>query len=250
MPLRRFADLTDLQAQALDWLDQTANCRIHQTTGQLPKERFKQRRLRPLPKLVSVPLETAHPLVHTDFSIKFDGNSYTVPYWTIGKKLILKADQHTLWIYHKQKELCSYPRCWERKRRIENIAHVEQVKKLKRKHWENREHRLFAALGDEFREFLEKLPQSGGSIKKQLSKLLDLKDQYGAQSLSWAVLKALQHKAYGADYVENILHQKMNPKNQHPPVQLKNEALNRIRLSEPTLNDYDAIILKRRKKND
>ena len=197
-----------------------------------------------------MPLETANPLVHKDFAIKFDGNSYTVPYWTIGKELTLKADQQTLWIYHEQKQLCSYPRCWERKQRIENIAHVEQVKKLKRKQWESKEHRLFAALGDEFREFLEKLPQSGGSIKKQILQLLHLKDQYGTKSLSWAILKALQHKAHGADYVENILYQEITPKNQHPPVQLKNEALNRIRLSEPSLNDYDAIAFKRRKKND
>ncbi len=250
MPLRNYADLTDIQTQVLDWLDQVANVRVHQTTGEVPKERFLRVKLRPLPTLIKVPLETENPLVHKDFAIKFDGNSYTTPPWAIGKKLTLKADQHTLWIYHQDKQICSYPRCWERKRRVENPAHIEQVKKLRRKQWETKELSLFASLGEEFREFLQMLPKSNRSIKKQVLTLLDLKDQYGVKSLSWAILKALRHRAYGADYVENILYQEMIPISQHPPVQLKNDALNRIRLSEPTLNDYDAIILKRRKKDD
>jgi len=250
MPLRTFDDLTGIQTQVLEWLDQVANVRIHQTTGMIPKERFGTVQLKPIPPLIKMPLETENPLVHKDFAIKFDGNSYTTPPWTIGKKLTLKADQHTLWIYHRNKKICAYPRCWERKRRIENPSHIEQVKKLRRKQWQSKELSLFSALGEEFRSFLEMLPKSNQSLKKQVVTLLDLKDQYGTQSLSWAILKALRHKAYGADYIENILNQEMIPITSHCPVQLKNEALNRIRLSEPTLNDYDAIALKRRKKDD
>jgi len=249
MPLREFNDLTDLQTQVLDWLDQVANVRIHQTTGESPKERFESVEMRPLPPQVTEPLETNTPLVHKDFAIKFDGNSYTTPPWTIGKKLTLKADQHTIWIYRDERQICSYPRCWERKKRIENPTHVEQVKKLKRRQWESKEIALFASLGEEFREYLEVLPNSNLSLKKQVLDLLNLKDQYGVNSLSWAILKALRFKAYGADYIENILNQEMIPINNHSPVKLKKEALNRIRLSEPSLNDYDAIALKRRKKS-
>ena len=247
MPLREYKDLDDLQTQVLDWLDQIANVRIHQTTGERPIERFKSAGLKPLPPLVIEPKETSNPLVHKDFSIKFDGNSYTTPPWTIGRTLTLKANQHTIWIYHKNKQICSYPRCWERKKRIENPTHAEQVKKLKRRQWQSKEISTFASLGEEFRQYLEVLPNSNASLKKQVSKLLNLKDQYGAQSLSWAILKALRFKAFGADYIENILNQEMIPINDHPPVKLKNEALNRIRLSEPSLIDYDSIALKRRK---
>ncbi len=77
-----------------------------------------------------------------------------------------------------------------------------------------------------------------------------LKDEYGAPSLIYAIKRALQFKAYGADYVENILYQEMTPKKTHPPVRLKNDALNRIRLSEPMLADYDAFILKRRRNDN
>ncbi len=61
-----------------------------------------------------------------------------------------------------------------------------------------------------------------------------------------ALKRAMIHKAYGAHYVENILHQEKSPKQDHPPVQLKRQDLNRIRLEEPLLAEYDAYILKRK----
>jgi hypothetical protein len=206
--------------------------------------------LRELPSLMSKPLESETPTVQKDFAVKFDANTYSTPPWTVGKAVTVKADQQTIWVYYKDKQICTYPRCWERKQRIETQAHVDQVKLLKRRQWESKEMAHFAFLGDEFREYLEKLPKSNQSLKKQISRLLSLKDQYGVASLSWAILKALRYKAYGADYIENILNQEMIPIHQHPPVKLRNEALNRIRLSEPMLTDYDAIVLKRRKRDE
>ncbi|MDX1709267.1 MAG: IS21 family transposase, partial [Desulfobacterales bacterium] len=51
-PLRSFADLGDVQGQLRTWLDTVANVRLHQTTGQRPKDRFADVHLRPLPKLL------------------------------------------------------------------------------------------------------------------------------------------------------------------------------------------------------
>jgi len=250
IPLNTFKDLKDYQSKVMEWLDRFANLRVHQTTGEIPKQRFITVPLRPLPDLLPDTRESYSLTVHKDFAVKVDTNSYTTPPWTIGKKLTLKADQYTIWIYHKDKLIISYPRCWERKKRIETEAHVEQVKKLQRKHWESKEIKAFASLGEEFREYLTQLPASNQPLKRQVVLLLSLKDQYGVKSLSWAIMKALKHGAYGADYIENILYQEMIPINQHAPVKLKNEALNRIRLTEPTLSDYDAIALKRRKYRD
>lgn len=250
MPLREFKDLEEINAQVLFWLEKTANVREHHGTGEVPRQRFAMVELRKLPELMPEPYECHTLMVHKDFAVRFDTNTYTVPPWAIGKKLTLKADQQRIWIYNKNKQVVSYTRCWQRKQRIETEAHVEQVKKLQRKNWQTKEIACFASLGEEFRQYLELLPASNLPLKKQVLMLLDLKDQYGVQSLSVAIMKAMKHKAYGADYIENILYQEMIPQNQHPPVKLKNEALNRIRLTEPTLTDYDAIALKKRKKYD
>ncbi|MBW2570076.1 MAG: IS21 family transposase [Deltaproteobacteria bacterium] len=249
-PLRSFTDLRDVQAQVIEWLDTVANVRIHQTTGQRPIDRFSGVTPRELPELLPDCRETCQLLVHKDFALRFDANSYTTPPWTIGKRLTIKADQTTVTIYHRQKPVATHNRCWERKRRIEIPSHTEQVKKMKKRLWENREISLFASLGKEARDYLEYLAGARQPIKKNVSRLLSLKDEYGALSLIHAIKKAIDHKAYGADYIENILYQEMTPKNHHQPVKLKDQALNHIRLAEPSLAEYDAYILKRRHNDD
>ena len=61
--------------------------------------------------------------------------------------------------------------------------------------------------------------------------------------------KALAYHATGADYIENILYQEMTPQHYHLPVRLKDQDLDRIRLTEPLLAEYDAYI-KRRNNSD
>ncbi len=249
-PLRSFIDLKDVQTQAIEWINTVANVRIHQTTGQRPKDRFNEITLRALPELLPDARETSEFLVHNDFAVRFDGNTYTTPPWCIGKKLTLKADHTTVTIYHQQKLIATHQRCWKRKERIELPSHREQVKKMKKKLWQDKQIAAFSSLGQQARDYLEALLKARQPIKKNVSRLLSLKDEYGPQSLIYAIQKALDHKAYGADYIENILYQEMTPKNHHQPVKLKDQTLNQIRLTEPSLAEYDAYILKRRNDND
>ena len=246
-PLRSFTDLDDVQRQVNHWRDAVCNVRIHQTTGERPVDRFSQVTLRPLPSLLPDCRETASLLVHQDFAVYFDGNSYTAPPWTIGRYVTLKADQTTVTLYHKQKQIAAHRRTWERKKRIELPAHREQVEKFHRKLWQDRDIALLASLGQEALDYLAALAETRLPIKKNAAKLLELKDQYGAAPLLDAVKKAMAYKAYGADYIENILRQEQTPQKNHPPVKLKNDELNNIRLPEASLADYDAYILKTRK---
>lgn len=244
-PLRKFTDLADAQTQALEWLEKIANVRTHQTTGEVPLNRFQKEKLRPLPEVDFDFRETRDLLVHKDFSIHFDCNTYTVHPWLIGKHIILKASQKDLEVYYKEKLVVHHTRCWDRKKRIEHPHHQEQVKKLRKKLWESKEISIFASFDPSCRDFLNALGQARQPIKKNVIRLLRLKDEYGLNSLLFAIDKALKHKAYGADYIENILHQEMTPIKNHPPVKLKDEALNQIRLIEPLLAEYDAEIIKR-----
>jgi transposase len=247
-PLRTFIDLSDVNRQVRNWLDTVANVRVHQTTGKRPLDRLSQVRLRPLPDLLPDCRQTQRLKVHKDFAVRFDGNVYTVPPWAIGKQVTLKADQTTITIFYKEKKIAVHNRCWQRAERIETASHKEQVKKLKRKLWQDKDIAAFSSLGPEAVVYLEALSRARQPIKKNVSKLLSLKDDYGAASVIYAIKKALIHNAIGADYIENILYQEMTPKKHHPPVRLKKETLNRIRLPEPCLVEYDAHAIKRSKK--
>jgi hypothetical protein len=246
-PLRTFRDLPDLQAQANQWRDQVANVRVHNTTGQRPIERFVPKAMRPLPALLPDCRDTAPAKVHIDFSIRFDGNTYTVPPWLIGKTLTVKGDHHQITCYFKDKVVATHLRCWQRKQRIELPHHREAAQKHHRRHWYSQEVAAFIALGEIAKRYLEHLATTNEPLKKSVNKLLALKDEYGAQALVDAMQRATLHQASGAHYIENILYQEMTPQRQHPPVRLKHPALNHIRLEEPSLEAYDAFVIKRNK---
>ena len=248
-PLRSFTDLTDVQLQANHWRDHVANIRVQSTTGERPINRFTPGAMRPLPDLLPDCRDTELCKVYSDFSIRFDGNSYTVPPWAIGKEVIAKADHHTLTVYYKDKPIATHHRSWERGKRIELPSHREAVRKEQRKIWRSQEVAAFISLGEAAKTYLEGLTATNQPIRKNLKKLLALKDAYGSFALIEAIKKASVHNAYGAHYIENILYQEMTPTRHHPPVTVKQQELNRIRLEEPSLARYDAFVIKRRKNN-
>jgi len=249
-PLRTFKDLDDLQTQANHWRDAFANVRLHSTTGERPLARFIPSAMKPLPEWLPDCRDKASAKVHSDFALRFDANTYTVPPWAIGKQVIVKADNHTVTIYFKDKAIATHQRSWKRKERIELHQHKEAARKQKDRHWLSEEVAAFISLGEEAKTYLERLAGANQPLKKNVKKLLALKDEYGAYALIEAIKKATSHNAYGAHYIENILYQQMTPKRNHPPVRLKKDHLNRIRLEEPSLEEYDAFVIKRRKKHD
>jgi transposase len=79
-PGLKFVDLADLNRQALDWLDQTANLRVHGTTGEVPFDRLPLEHLLPLDgkpdydtSLIAFRRSTK------DCFVSYDGNYYSVP---------------------------------------------------------------------------------------------------------------------------------------------------------------------------
>lgn len=244
-PLRSFTTLDDLQAQANQWRDQVANRRVHRTTGFRPIERFEPQAMRPLPEFLPDCRDTAIAKVHRDFAVQFDGNFYSAPPWAIGKPLTVKADHRHVTLYFKDKAIATHRRCWERKQRLELPAHRQAAQHHRQRHWLSAEVAAFIALGDVAKTYLEQLATTQQPLQKSVKKLLDLKDDYGTQALLEALERASHHQAYGAHYIENILYQEMTPQRQHPPVRLKQDHLNQIRLDEPSLAEFDTFILKR-----
>jgi len=247
-PLRTFTDLEDANHQVLAWLDTTANQRLHQTTGERPAYRFVKDALRPLPEPLPDFRETETLLVYKDFGVRFDANIYTVPPRLVGKTVTVKADGRTLSVYYKEKQVATHQRAWKKKQRVELPSHTEQVKKLKKKVFMDKQIMVFMSLGQEAVDYLEKLADASQPIKKTVDRLLILNDDYGTASLIYALKKALKHKLYGFGYIQNILYQEMTPEIRHLPVSLKDDQLNKIRLSQPNLAEYDAIALQKRKK--
>jgi transposase len=247
-PLRTFADLDDLQRQADLWRDTVANVRIHATTGEKPVLRFQAKALTPIDPAVDLDWrDRATAKVHADFSVRFDGNAYTVPPWAVGRQVVIAADHRQVTIYYKTRIIAVHQRSWQRKQRIESPHHRQAALKGLRRQWASAEVAAFASLGEDAREYLEAIAQADIPLLKDTRRALALIDRYGPNAMLAAIRQALSHRALGASYLENILRQNAKPTASHPPVQLNNERLNRIRIEQPVLAEYDTFVLAKKK---
>lgn len=249
-PCRRFTDLDDVNAQAHGWRDQIANVRIHGTTGERPQQRFHPDALRPLPEVLPDTRDNADAKIHSDCRFQFDCNYYSAPHWLVSKTLSIKADNHTVTASYKDKIITKHPRTWQRKAVIENPNHIKQLLLTRKKAKLTRQQQILFSMGEPIIRFFDGLAQTDKSLTHAAARLLELRDQYGSEAVIMAIETAIHYKAFGIDYVENILYQKMRPATRFPKVVLQNSNLNQLQLQQPDLLIYDNIALKKRRENN
>ena len=167
----------------------------------------------------------------------------------VGKILSIKADNHTVSASYKDRLIAEHPRSWKRKAVIENPNHIRDLLLTRKKARQTRQQQLLYSMGEPVKVFLDALAEAGKSLSYAAGKLLEFREQYGAEAVISAIQTASRYKAFGVDYVENILYQTAHLRSSFPPVVLKDQALNQLALQEPDLLLYDAIALKKRNEN-
>lgn len=244
-PLRTFTDLSDVNRQVRQWLDEIANQRLHRETKQRPDQRFLAGSLLPVPALIPDYRDAAAPLVRKDLRLEFDGNCYCVPARYVGSRLLVKADSQSLTIYDEQREVVSYPRCWRRgqtfgaERFEKELLDQRPAARLSRT-----QQRLVTQLGARAAEYLRNLARlSDRALPRQIAELNELVRHYGPEAVAQAIDKAAAARAFGSDYIANILRQQSSPRSVEPPVRLKDPRLNELTTDQLSLLEYDALLL-------
>jgi transposase len=206
---RSFSSLEDLRAQAAAWRDQTANERIHATTRERPSLRLLRERTR-LRALPVHPFDTdlCLPLiVSKEARVRLDTNTYSVPPEAVGKTILLRADDARVRILLDSVEIASHIRSWDRRRHIEDPAHIETLlERRKAGRPAKRRERLFA-LCPEARAYLHEIARRRIDLTCEVQKLLRLCDTYGQADLGCAIAKAVSQKSFGARYVRALCDQ-------------------------------------------
>lgn len=141
--------------------------------------------------------------------------------------------------YQAQKKVTEHQRCWNRKQRIENPKHVEKAKKMGGKTFEENALALFSSYGSPFKLYLKGLEKTTLSIKNETCRILEMMKLYDLHSVTTAINKAMDHRAFGADYIENILYQEMTPERKEPPVELKDKELQELKPNPLSLEGYN-----------
>jgi transposase len=255
-PLREFVDLHDVNRQARQWLAEVANQRLHRETRERPLDRFKREALRPLPILPYDYRDSTEALVHKDLRLSFDGNRYCVPHRYVGRRLTIKADSGSVTIYHRMEEVVSYARSWRRGQtfgaeRFEKVLAEERPAARR----SQAQQRLLDSLDglcsrSLVEAYLRDMADTDRSLGRQITELLELMRQYGPEDVAGAIEKAAAARAFGADYVANILRQQRSPRRPQPPLKLRDPLLNELTTDPISLLEYDAFILESGKERD
>jgi hypothetical protein len=98
--------------------------------------------------------------------------------------------------------------------------------------------------------YLRDLADTDRALSRQLTELLELIRQYGPEAVASAIEKASAARAFGANYLANILRQQPSPRRPQRPLVLRDPLLNELATDPLSLLEYDAFILQPGKESD
>jgi len=205
---RTFDSLTDCNQQAVLWIENTANGRLHGTTKTRPIDLFREKEqplLIPLPKtdydtrIVSSVKSTAQSLV------SFDTNRYSVPFTHASMILTLKADEQFVYIYDKERLIAEHTRSHQKHQIVENPTHTQGLLSARPQGAILKHRDAMMTLGEKAKQYLEAMTKTELNIAHQLKKISGLVDLFGKTEVAAAIEQAMTHRALGYEYLQNII---------------------------------------------
>jgi transposase len=243
---RCFTSLDELRAQAAHFRDQVANARIHATTRERPSERLliERTRLRALPERPADTDLLLPMIVSKEARVRLDSNTYSVPPSLVGKSVWLRADDKTVRILFQGAEVASHVRCWDRRRAIEDPAHLAAL--IERRHnarIPKRKVRI-AELSDACRMYLQEVARKRINLQNEVNKLDRLIARYGEADVAAAIADALAARTFGANYVRALADQRRFARGlgEPPePIVTGNATADALVVEPHNLETYDAL---------
>ena len=245
---REITDLGRLNSEARRWLDEVANVRVHRATLRRPVDLLHEER----PLLGALP---AHPydtrILRTVRAsplcrVVFETNTYSVPPQHAGAVLVLKASREEVTLYLGEREVARHRRAHGRAQDVADPAHVRAVLGHNHRGTRGATVQRFLSLCPEAKDYLGGLVRSEIALFRHLHRILALWERYGREEVVAAVVHALRHRAFGADYVERILEQERRRRNEGPPASLPSleraPDLLAVTLPEIDLSLYDRVL--------
>lgn len=130
-PGLRFVDLSDLNRQCRDWLDLTANRRVHGTTGEVPFERLPQELLQSLGDKPDYDTSLmGYRRASKDCFVSYGGNYYSVPFAYVRQTLqVRETEEGDLVVQDAQgEEIARHRLVPGFRQRVAIAAHYEQLR--------------------------------------------------------------------------------------------------------------------------
>lgn len=246
---RSFTSLEHLNQVTSQWLENTADVRLHQQTKRRPIDLYQQEK----PYLLSLPAQpydTAQVLyrtVNSEGHILYRLNFYSVPWQRIGELLPVRVTDKELVVYGPDvREIARHPLY---------DSGISGEKRTLPEHQPGREHQQnyellkerFAEFGPQASLFLEELLRTRRCGKNEAARVLALLATYHHQDLAQALERATRYRAFSWSAVERILAAQARPRSAWETLETEaqeqlTEILRQAPLSARSTAEYQPLL--------
>jgi len=219
---RQWADLADLNKQALEWCQTVAADRKwvedqNQTVGQTFE--IEKQSLLPLPADHFPAHEMVTVRVGKTPYVRFDLNLYSVPHTHVGKTLTAVATLNTVRIMDGPAEIARHQRTFDRDEQVENPSHIEKLVEMKTEAKQHRGMDRLSTAVPSSRPLFEKAALQGRNLGALTTGLLKVLDQYGQEETEIAVRRVIESESTPHVFaVRQVLEQRRRDKGLPPPI--------------------------------
>jgi transposase len=244
-PSRRFADLFDLNAQAIAWRDDFANHRVHDETGKVPAlvfEHEEKRHLKPVPETPFDTDDLDSSGVTKTFRVAFDRNRYSVPWRLVGQTVLVRANDEAVAIFLGPKQVAAHRRSWDIAKDIEHPSHKDGLLERKPRAAAGILPPGLVGLGETGVAYFKTFAAGQRSVQRETERLVFLVELFGETVTREAVAEVMATGHVGAEYVEYVLRHKKRLTPALPPLRLGDPVLDALSFRDPDLSIYDQIV--------
>lgn len=235
------SDFALLNPAARLWLDTVANLRCHGTTKTPPAELFQKEK----PSLQKLPLNpydlgVVQPVrANSQFRVRLDTNTYSVPAEYARAPLTLKIYPDHLCIYHQDSLVARHARSYQRHQDIENPDHPRELLQQRRRASDQKLLLRLLAMTPKAEAFYRELQQRRLNTLHHVRKIVALSEIYGTEKTARAIEDALEFQAFSCEYIANLLEQRQRLLPEPGALHLtRREDLLDLDLPEPDLGLY------------
>lgn len=246
-PARTFASLQELNEQAVAFCEKEAaqrRCPDDHTLSVRAAWELERPRLLPLQPTPFPVEERLEVRAGKTPYIRFDKNDYSIPHTAVRRTLTVLASEDRVRILDDKTELAAHPRSFDQGTTIEDNAHIEALRREKRRAKEPAIlHRLTVA-APAAEAFFHLLAARGGALLPALVRMERLLDLYSPAELQAALVAAEDLPSPTIHDIQLLLDQRKRQLCLPPPIGIHlpdDSPLRALSVTPHSLASYDAL---------
>ena len=204
---RTFLDWEDLNRQAIDWCQKTANPKFKRTLGMSPDQAFivEKTRLRPLPAYLPPVYQALYRVVDITGYVTVETNRYSVPERLVGKKVQVHKSWEKIEIFFGDRLVATHARLIGKSdARVLDPLHHQR--KLPPRSGPCSEEKELSGHSEMLDRYVTQIKQrSPGRGVRALRRLLDLKRTYPEEAFNTGCEQALHYGLFDLNRLERLI---------------------------------------------